>query len=125
MDHLRNDFAVFETSAILLYLAQHYDKDHVFWFDIEKDPDNYSEMLQWIFFAVSMLSTYRTQSLNKLLSAWGHRPDARTMYVPLLSMQPFADGVILQPTTSTDMPPKIFHTARNVRKHRWIHATMT
>ena len=53
MDHLRNDFPVFETSAILLYLAQHYDKDHVFWFDAEKDPDNYSEMIQWLFFAVS------------------------------------------------------------------------
>lgn len=54
VDHSRNDFAVFETSAILLYLAQHYDKDHVFWFDAEKEPDAYSELLQWIFFTVDM-----------------------------------------------------------------------
>jgi glutathione S-transferase len=53
VDHSRGDFNVFETAAIILYLAQHYDKDHVLWFDPEKDPDNYSEMLQWIFFAVS------------------------------------------------------------------------
>jgi len=53
VDHSRGDFPVFETAAILLYLAQHYDKNHVFWFDPEKDANNYSEMLQWIFFAVS------------------------------------------------------------------------
>ena len=51
-DRSRGDFHVFETSAILLYLAQYYDKDHVLWFDAEKDPKNYSEMLQWLFFAV-------------------------------------------------------------------------
>ena len=51
-DRSSGDFHVFETSAILLYLAQQYDKDHEFWFDAEKDPKDYSEMLQWIFFAV-------------------------------------------------------------------------
>ena len=51
-DRSRGDFHVFETSAILLYLAQNFDKNHVFWFDAEKDPKNYSEMLQWLFFAV-------------------------------------------------------------------------
>lgn len=51
-DRSRGNFHVFETSAILLYLAQHYDKGHVYWFDAEKDPDDYSEMLQWLFFAV-------------------------------------------------------------------------
>ena len=53
-DRSRGDFHVFETSAILLYLAQHFDKGHVFWFDAEKDPKNYSEMLQWLFFAVGL-----------------------------------------------------------------------
>ncbi|KAJ3510301.1 hypothetical protein NLJ89_g4760 [Agrocybe chaxingu] len=51
IDRSRNNFAVFETAAINLYLAQHYDKGYVFWFDPTKEPDNYSEMLQWIFFA--------------------------------------------------------------------------
>jgi glutathione S-transferase len=51
-DRSRGNFHVFESSAILLYLAQHYDKGHEFWFDAEKDPNDYSEMLQWLFFAV-------------------------------------------------------------------------
>jgi glutathione S-transferase len=50
-DRSRDDFNVFESAAILLYLAQHYDKDYVFWFD--PTDNHYSEMLQWIFFAVS------------------------------------------------------------------------
>ena len=51
-DRSRGDFHVFETSAIMLYLAQHYDKGYGYWFDSEKDPNDYSEMLQWIFFTV-------------------------------------------------------------------------
>ena len=54
VDRSRNNFNVFESAAILLYLQQHYDKDNKFAFDRETDPDNYSEMLQWIFFAVSV-----------------------------------------------------------------------
>lgn len=44
-------FSIFESAAILLYLSQHYDKDHKLWFDAETQPEHYSEMLQWIFFA--------------------------------------------------------------------------
>ncbi|RPD74359.1 glutathione S-transferase C-terminal-like protein [Lentinus tigrinus ALCF2SS1-7] len=51
VDRSRNNFNVFESAAILLYLQQHYDKEHKFGFDRDTDPDNYSEMLQWIFFA--------------------------------------------------------------------------
>ncbi|KAJ8462848.1 hypothetical protein ONZ51_g10630 [Trametes cubensis] len=51
IDHNRNDFVVFESAAILLYLQQHYDKENKFGFDKDTDPDNWSEMLQWIFFA--------------------------------------------------------------------------
>ncbi|KAI0672248.1 glutathione S-transferase C-terminal-like protein [Trametes maxima] len=50
VDHNRNDFVVFETAAILFYLQQHYDKENRFGFDKDTDPDNYSELLQWIFF---------------------------------------------------------------------------
>ncbi len=52
VDRNRDNFVVFETAAILLYLQQFYDKDGKFGFDKEKDPNNYSELLQWIFFAV-------------------------------------------------------------------------
>ena len=50
VDRSRNNFNVFGCAAILLYLVQHYDKDHKFF---PKDPDQQSEILQWIFFAVS------------------------------------------------------------------------
>jgi glutathione S-transferase len=54
VDGSRNDFVVFESAAILLYLEQLYDKEFRFSFDPVKQPDDYSEMLQWIFFAVSI-----------------------------------------------------------------------
>ncbi|KII90912.1 hypothetical protein PLICRDRAFT_63674, partial [Plicaturopsis crispa FD-325 SS-3] len=52
IDHSRGVFAVFETAAILLYLAQHYDTERKFyWIADGPDADKWSEMLQWIFFA--------------------------------------------------------------------------
>ncbi|TCD70590.1 glutathione S- transferase, nitrogen catabolite repression regulator [Steccherinum ochraceum] len=45
-----NGFPVFETSAILLYLSQQFDKDHVFSRDVN-DVQAYSQELQWLFFA--------------------------------------------------------------------------
>lgn len=47
IDHSRNSFHVFESGAIFLYLAAHYDTEHRFSF---ADPDEHSEMLQWLFF---------------------------------------------------------------------------
>lgn len=44
--------AVFESGAILLYLAQHYDTLRKFAADAQADPESYSEVLQWIFFTV-------------------------------------------------------------------------
>lgn len=52
VDRARGNFAVFETAAILLYVQQFYDRDNHFGFDREKEPNDYSEALQWIFFAV-------------------------------------------------------------------------
>jgi glutathione S-transferase len=47
IDHSRNSFPVFESGAIFLYLAEHYDKDFKFSF---QDADERSDMLQWLFF---------------------------------------------------------------------------
>lgn len=52
MDPNRGGFNVFESAAILLYLAQHYDPEHAFAFDPAAQPDDHNEMLQWIFFVV-------------------------------------------------------------------------
>jgi len=51
VDRSRGGFKVFESAAILLYLAQHYDKEHKLSFDPVAEPNDYSEALQWIFFA--------------------------------------------------------------------------
>lgn len=47
IDHSRNSFPVFESGAIFLYLAEHYDKNFTFSFS---DADEKSEMIQWLFF---------------------------------------------------------------------------
>jgi glutathione S-transferase len=60
VDHSRGDFAVFETGAILLYLAQHYDKEHKFSFPL--DSNEYSEALQWMFFANAGLGPMQGQA---------------------------------------------------------------
>ena len=84
-DRSRGDFHVFETSAIMLYLAQHYDKDYGYWFDAEKDPKDYSEMLQWIFFTVRYQQDkdlLKKGLVNNLLSlARRYRTYARTRLV--------------------------------------------
>ena len=59
VDRARGGFTVFETGAILLYLEQHYDKERVFSFDPVKQPNDYSEMLQWIFWMVRIESLWR------------------------------------------------------------------
>ncbi|KAF7793578.1 hypothetical protein EIP86_004692 [Pleurotus ostreatoroseus] len=51
VDRRRDNFVVFETAAILIYLQQFYDKENKFGFDKEKEANDYSETLQWIFFA--------------------------------------------------------------------------
>ncbi|CAE6507723.1 unnamed protein product [Rhizoctonia solani] len=50
VDPLRNNFIVFESAAIIVYLAQHYDKERKFSYDPVTESDAYSEQLQWIFF---------------------------------------------------------------------------
>lgn len=52
VDANRGGHAVFESGAILLYLAQHYDTLRKFSADAQADPETHSEVLQWIFFTV-------------------------------------------------------------------------
>lgn len=51
VDRAREDFVVFETAAILLYLEQHYDPERKLGFDPVSQPNDYSEMLQWMLWA--------------------------------------------------------------------------
>ncbi|PFH45581.1 hypothetical protein AMATHDRAFT_51588 [Amanita thiersii Skay4041] len=69
VDRLRNNFSVFETSAIMLYLVQHYDKDFKFGFDPAKDPDEYSVLLQWLFFSHGGLGPMQGQGLHNYFAS--------------------------------------------------------
>ncbi|KAG5716545.1 hypothetical protein E4T56_gene16347 [Termitomyces sp. T112] len=62
VDHNADDFPVFESAAILLYLEQNYDKKKAFSFDAEKSPKEYSSILQWIFFAHGGLGPMQGQA---------------------------------------------------------------
>ncbi|KAH0587495.1 hypothetical protein H2248_006277 [Termitomyces sp. 'cryptogamus'] len=78
VDHNADDFPVFESAAILLYLEQNYDKKKAFSFDAEKSPKEYSSILQWIFFAVRSMRLWNLQSVIILSHvAWRPRSDAR------------------------------------------------
>jgi len=79
-DRARNNFNVFETSAILLYLAQHYDPEFKFWFDPSNDPDNYSEMVQWLFFAHGGIGPMQGQAGHFVLYAPEDIPYAKKRY---------------------------------------------
>ncbi|KAF7352850.1 Glutathione S-transferase [Mycena venus] len=61
VDRSRDNFVVFETAAILLYLAQHYDKNKVFYFDAATEPNYYSETVD-------------------LFRSWRNRPNAGPKY---------------------------------------------
>jgi glutathione S-transferase len=46
---VHDDFVVFESSSILLYLTQEFDKRHELSFD-PSDTKNYFTLLNWLFF---------------------------------------------------------------------------
>ncbi|KAF9481203.1 glutathione S-transferase [Pholiota conissans] len=62
LDRTQNNFVVFETAAILLYLARTCDTENQFWFDPNERPLDYSVMLQWIFWAHGGLGPMQGQS---------------------------------------------------------------
>lgn len=59
VDHSRKSFVVFESAAILLYLQKYYDKENKFGFDPDRQPEEYSELLQWVLFTVSFVRSSR------------------------------------------------------------------
>ncbi|KAK2464783.1 hypothetical protein APHAL10511_003201 [Amanita phalloides] len=80
VDRSRNDFAVFETSAILLYLVQHYDKDFKFGFHSIEHADEYSVLLQWLFFAHGGVGPMQGQAHHFINYAKEDLPYAKKRY---------------------------------------------
>jgi len=81
VDQSREGFPVFETSAILLYLAQHYDKEYKFWFNPQTQPNEYSDMLQWIFWAHGGLGPMQGQAGHFNKAAPEDIPYAKKRYL--------------------------------------------
>ncbi|KAI0728770.1 glutathione S-transferase-like protein [Fomitopsis betulina] len=81
VDRKRNNFVVFETAAILLYLQQHYDKDNKFGFDPASQADDYSVELQWIFFAHGGVGPMQGQSNHFNRYAPEDIPYAKKRYI--------------------------------------------
>ncbi|KAF9451698.1 glutathione S-transferase [Macrolepiota fuliginosa MF-IS2] len=79
-DRSRRDFHVFETAAILLYLAQHYDIGNRLSFNPNTARNEYSQMLQWIFFAHASIAPMQGQAYHFRSSAPEQIPYAIARY---------------------------------------------
>ncbi|CAO1638719.1 unnamed protein product [Sympodiomycopsis kandeliae] len=73
VDPNNNDFAVFETSAIMLYLEKKYDPDHILsWPSSNPQADDLrNEVLQWMFFAHGGVGPMQGQANHFRMQAVG------------------------------------------------------
>ncbi|KAG1785993.1 glutathione S-transferase [Suillus plorans] len=81
VDHAREDFVVFETAAILLYLEQHYDPERKLGFDPVSQPNEYSEMLQWMLWAHGGVGPMQGQANHSNRFAPEDIPYAKKRYI--------------------------------------------
>ncbi|KAF8604249.1 glutathione S-transferase [Ceratobasidium sp. AG-I] len=81
VDRSRGNFAVFESAAILLYVAQHYDTENKFSYDPAKDADLYSEQLQWIYFTHGGIGPMQGQASHFVRFAPEKIPYAINRYI--------------------------------------------
>ncbi|KAI1794868.1 glutathione S-transferase C-terminal-like protein [Ganoderma leucocontextum] len=81
VDSNRDNFTVFETAAIMLYLEQHYDTQLKFSFDAQTRPNEYSEMLQWIFFTHGGIGPMQGQANHFVKFASEDVPYAKKRYL--------------------------------------------
>ncbi|GBE83204.1 Glutathione S-transferase 1 [Sparassis crispa] len=81
VDRERGDFPIFESAAILLYLEQHYDPENKFTFDPVTQPNDYSEMLQWVCFAHGGIGPMQAQAAYYYMFATEDVPYAKKRYV--------------------------------------------
>ncbi|KAI0648014.1 glutathione S-transferase [Trametes meyenii] len=63
IDHKNNDFAIWESNAIILYLVEKYDTEHKF--SVENFEER-AQLLQWLFFQASGQGPYFGQAAHFL-----------------------------------------------------------
>ncbi|KAJ7069865.1 glutathione S-transferase C-terminal-like protein [Mycena amicta] len=80
VDRSAEDFVVFETGAILVYLQDKFDKDGRFGFDRATQPKESSEVLQWLFWANAGLGPMMGQA-GHFLNATEKIPYAQQRYI--------------------------------------------
>ncbi|CAG8648708.1 5138_t:CDS:2, partial [Paraglomus occultum] len=66
VDHSRDNFSVFESAAIMLYLGEHYDPEGKL---LSKDPNLRSETIQWMMFQIGGLGPMLGQAYHFLKEA--------------------------------------------------------
>ncbi|KZT19595.1 glutathione S-transferase, partial [Neolentinus lepideus HHB14362 ss-1] len=64
IDHSNDDFVLWESDAILLYVVNKYDKEGKFSFS---DPNDYYRQVQWLFFQASGQGPYYGQAIHFLV----------------------------------------------------------
>jgi glutathione S-transferase len=78
VDHSNNDFAVFESGAIMLYLVQKYDTENKLW---PKDFNLQSEVIQWLMFQMGGIGPMQGQAAHFAIFASEKIPYGIKRYV--------------------------------------------
>jgi len=120
VDRSRNGFTVFESSAILLYLVQHYDKEFKFGFDPSKNPDEYSVLLQWLFFAHGGIGPMAGQAGHFIRAAPEEIPYARKRYVDEVKRLYTVLEIRLKDREYLAGPGKGHYTVADVKTWPWV-----
>ncbi|KAF8697084.1 hypothetical protein AX14_001467 [Amanita brunnescens Koide BX004] len=121
VDRSRNDFTVFETSAILLYLAQHYDKDFKFGFHPINDADEYSVALQWLFFSHGGLGPMQGQAHHFLHYAPEDIPYGKKRYGDEVKRLYGVFEIRLKDREYLAGPGKGHYTIADVKAWPWVN----
>ncbi|KIM89397.1 hypothetical protein PILCRDRAFT_2622 [Piloderma croceum F 1598] len=121
VDRSRNNFVVFESAAILLYLAHYYDRDHKFWFDPVNSADDYSEMLQWIFFVHGGPAPMQGQSTHFHHAAPEDIPYAKKRYLDETKRLYGVYEIRLQDREYLAGPGKGVYSLADIKAIPWIN----
>lgn len=81
IDHTNNDKVVWESGAILLYLAERFNKIDEY---VGKDLNERAQVWEWLFFQVSsvVVDAFGDQGLSPFLGLWAWTKSGTSELVP-------------------------------------------